>query len=81
MEFYTNIQVSGDHILVRSIDGEERKKYREYYEPSLYTLSNSDSDVPMRTYNDEKLTEIRPGSIRSTRSFVKDKKNVDIIIL
>ena len=77
MEFYTNIQVSGDHILIRSKDGEKPLKYREYFEPSLYTLSNTDSEVPYYTYNGEKLREIRPGSIRSTRSFLKDKRDVE----
>ena len=77
MEFYTNIQVSGDHILIRSIDGDKRRKYREYFEPSLYTLSHSDSDGPYYTYNGEKLKEIRPGSIRSTRSFIKESRDVE----
>ena len=77
MEFYTNIQVSGDHILVRSVKDGDRIKYREYFEPSLYTLSNTNSEVPYYSYNGEKLKEIRPGSIRSTRSFIKDTKNVE----
>tara|TARA_Y100001973_G_C5206944_1_gene342179 strand:- start:2991 stop:5516 length:2526 start_codon:yes stop_codon:yes gene_type:complete len=76
MEFYTNIQVSGDHILIRSVKDGKRKKYREYFEPSLYTLSKTQSEAPYYSYNGEPLTEIRPGSIRSTKSFVKENRNV-----
>ena len=38
MEFYTNIQVSGDNVLVRSIDGVRRLKYREEFFTTLYPL-------------------------------------------
>ena len=76
MEFYTNIQVSGDHILVRSVDGEKRKKYRDYFEPSLYAVSHVDNETTFKSYNNENLTEIKPGSIRNTRSFLKENKDI-----
>tara|TARA_Y100000593_G_scaffold90250_1_gene176246 strand:- start:876 stop:3401 length:2526 start_codon:yes stop_codon:yes gene_type:complete len=76
MKFYTNIEVSGDHILIRSVEDGKRKKYREYFEPSLYTLSNNSNDAPYYSYDGSPLTEIRPGSIRTTRGFIRDNRNV-----
>jgi DNA polymerase elongation subunit (family B) len=77
MEFYTNIQVSGDNVLVRSIDGEQRLKYREEFFPTLYTLSHkNDTENVMRSYNDEELKQISPGSIRDCRAFIKNNKGV-----
>ena len=40
MRFYTNIQYRNNDILVREIDGDDRLKYRDSFQPTLYLSHN-----------------------------------------
>ena len=69
MEFYTSAHVWGDKILVRGYDkGRQYQRKVDFY-PTLYVTSNKSSD--WKTLEGTYVDEIKPGSIKETKDFVK----------
>jgi DNA polymerase elongation subunit (family B) len=69
MEFYTSAHVWGDKILVRGYDkGRQYQRKVDFY-PTLYVTSNKTSD--WKTLEGTYVDEIKPGSIKETKDFVK----------
>ena len=72
MNFYTNIQTLGTNILVRSVEDEERIKYTDQYYPKLYIKNNDpNGKIDKKSITGLPLSEITPGNIRETRTFIE----------
>ena len=77
MNFYTNIQTLGTNILVRSVEDEERVKYTDQYYPKLYIKNNDpNGKIDKKSITGLPLSEITPGNIRETRTFIEQYKDV-----
>ena len=69
MEFYTSAHVWGDKILVRGYDkGRPYQRKVDFY-PTLYVASNKQSQF--KTLDGSYVDEIKPGTIKETKDFVK----------
>ena len=80
MRFYTNIQYRNNDILVREIDGDDRLKYRDSFQPTLYLSHNKKlklNEVDYKTPTGIRVAPIKPGSISDCRKFIERYKNVD----
>jgi DNA polymerase elongation subunit (family B) len=69
MEFYTNVQVAGDKILLRGYENGKPYQRRIDYLPTLYVNSKGKSN--WQTLDGMYVDEVQPGSIRETRDFLK----------
>ena len=69
MEFYTNVVQAGDKILVRGYEHGRPYQRRIDFYPTLYV--NSKSQSKWQTLDGTFVEEVKPGSIRDTREFVK----------
>jgi len=74
MRFYTNVQVSGDNILIREVVNGKRKKRKEQYNPTLYVPSSKKTQF--KTLNGDYVEPIKPGSMYETREWIKSYDNV-----
>jgi len=75
MEFYTSAHVWGDKILVRGYDkGRQYQRKVDFY-PTLFVASNKSSD--WKTLEGTYVDEIKPGSIKETKDFVKRYEDVE----
>jgi len=74
MNFYTNVAVFGSKILYRGVENGRRTRKKLDYFPTLYTPSNGKTN--MRTLFGEYLAEVKPGTIRECRDFVKQYEGV-----
>jgi DNA polymerase elongation subunit (family B) len=69
MEFYTSVHPVGDKILVRGYDkGRAYSRKLDFY-PTLYVTAKS--PTKWQTLDGLYVDEVKPGSIRDTREFVK----------
>jgi DNA polymerase elongation subunit (family B) len=75
MKFYTNIEQAGNRILVRGYENGERVQYRVNYNPSLFVLSNKQTDH--KSLDGRFLKEVRPGSINDCRQFINQYEGVE----
>ena len=74
MEFYTSVHPVGDKILVRGYDkGRPYNRKLEFY-PTLYVTAKSPTN--WQTLDGLYVDEVKPGSIRETREFVKRYEDV-----
>lgn len=75
MRFYTNVQLSGNNILVREVDENgKRQKYKVQYSPKLYTPTNNPSKF--KTLSGQNLEEMPFESIKDARDFIKQYEGV-----
>lgn len=74
MEFYTNVQVAGNKVLVRGYDNGRPYQRRLDYQPTLFVSSKKDSK--WKTLEGLPVDSVQPGSIRDSRDFVKKYKDV-----
>jgi DNA polymerase elongation subunit (family B) len=72
---YTNVQVFGSKILYRGIDNGRRVRHKIEYHPTLYVPSSKPTEF-MTIYG-EHVSEIRPGTIRECRDFIKQYEGVE----
>jgi len=72
--FYTNVQVYGSKILYRGVDNGRKVKHRIDYHPTLFVPSQK--PTPFKTIHDEYVAEVKPGTIRECRDFVKQYDDV-----
>lgn len=70
MEFYTSVHPMGDKMLVRGYDkGRAYQRKVDFY-PTLYVTSKKESSK-WRTLEGTVVDEVKPGTIKETRDFVK----------
>ena len=73
--FYTNVQVYGSKILYRGLRNGRKVLDRIDYHPTLFVASNK--PTKFKTVMGEYVSEIKPGTIRDCREFVKQYEDVD----
>jgi DNA polymerase elongation subunit (family B) len=75
MEFYTSVHPMGDKMLVRGYDkGRAYQRKVDFY-PTLYVTSKKESSK-WRTLEGTIVDEVKPGTIKETRDFVKRYEGV-----
>ena len=75
MRFYTNVQMVGDHFLVRGHENGKHFMTRERFNPTLFVPSNNTTKY--KTLNGEYVEEIQPGTVRDCRDFIKKYEGVE----
>ena len=77
MSFYTNVVCIGNHILFRGVSGDGRRfKDRVEYKPPLY-IPAKNNQGKFKTLDGQLMGEIRPGSIKECRDFIRKYKEVE----
>ena len=75
MRFYTNVQMVGDHFLVRGYENGKHFMTREKFYPTLFVPSKKKTKY--QTLTGDCVDEVQPGSIRECREFVKRYDGVE----
>lgn len=75
MEFYTNVRVWGDNVLYRGIRNGRKVQIKIPYKPSLYVPTQEASKY--KTLYNENLKRIKFDSIKKSKEFVKQYKDVE----
>ena len=75
MRFYTNVQMVGDHFLVRGYEDGRHFMTREKFNPTLFVPSKKTTKY--KTLDGEYVESINPGTVRECREFVKKYENVE----
>jgi len=75
MRFYTNVQMVGDHFLVRGYENGEHFMIREKFSPTLFVPSKKQTKY--QTLSGEYVEPIEPGSVRECRDFIKKYDGVE----
>jgi len=75
LRFYTNVQMVGDHFLVRGYENGNHFMTREKFYPTLFIPSNKKTKY--QTLNGEYVESVQPGTVRECREFVKKYENVE----
>ena len=75
MRFYTNVQMVGDHFLVRGYEDGKHFMTREKFNPTLFVPSQKKTKY--QTLNGEYVEAVQPGSIRDCREFIKRYDGVE----
>jgi DNA polymerase elongation subunit (family B) len=73
--FYTNVQMVGDHFLVRGYENGNHFMTREKFNPTLFVPANKKTKY--QTLSGEYVESVQPGSVRECREFVKKYENVE----
>jgi DNA polymerase elongation subunit (family B) len=74
MKFYTNVQMVGDHFLVRGYENGKHFMTREKFSPTLFVSSKKETKYT--TLQGEHVELIQPGSVRDCREFIKKYTDV-----
>ena len=69
MRFYTNVQMVGDHFLVRGYENGKHFMTREKFYPTLFVPSKKNTEY--QTLNGEYVEAVQPGTVRECREFIK----------
>ena len=69
MRFYTNVQMVGDHFLVRGYENGKHFMTREKFYPTLFIPSNKKTKY--KTLEGDYVESIQPGTVRECREFIK----------
>ena len=75
MRFYTNVQMVGDHFLVRGYENGRHFMTREKFNPTLFVPSNKKTKY--QTLTGDYVEPIQPGSVRDCREFIKKYEGVE----
>jgi DNA polymerase elongation subunit (family B) len=75
MNFYTNVQMVGDHFLVRGYENGRHFMTREKFSPTLFVPSKKPTKY--KTLNGEYVEAVQPGSVRDCREFFKTYTGVE----
>lgn len=73
--FYTNIQVSGDHILHRGYENGRRVNKKVKFQPTVYIEKNTNSDF--KTIDGKNVEPFNPGGIKDCKEFIENYNQVD----
>jgi len=75
MRFYTNVQMVGDHFLVRGYENGRHFAVREKFYPTLFVPSSKKTKY--KTLEGECVESVEPGSVRDCRDFIKKYEGVE----
>jgi len=75
MRFYTNVQMVGDHFLVRGYENGKHFATREKFYPTLFVPSNKQTKY--KTLEGEYVESVEPGTVRDCRDFIKKYEGVE----
>ena len=75
MRFYTNVQMVGDHFLVRGYENGRHFATREKFYPTLFVPSKKKTKY--KTLEGEHVESIEPGTVRDCRDFIKKYDGVE----
>jgi len=75
MRFYTNVQMVGDHFLVRGYENGKHFMTREKFSPTLFVPSKKNTEY--QTLNGEYVEAVQPGTVRECRDFIKKYDGVN----
>ena len=75
MKFYTNVQMVGDHFLVRGYENGQSFMTREKFYPTLFVPSKKKTKY--KTLNGDYVETVQPGSVRDCREFIKKYDGVE----
>lgn len=75
MRFYTNVQMVGDHFLIRGYENGRHFMTREKFYPTLFVPSKKNTQY--QTLNGEYVEAVQPGSVRDCREFIKKYDGVE----
>jgi len=75
MRFYTNVQMVGDHFLVRGYENGKHFMTREKFYPTLFVPSKKNTEY--QTLNGEYVEAVQPGTVRECREFIKKYNGVE----
>jgi DNA polymerase elongation subunit (family B) len=75
MRFYTNVQMVGDHFLVRGYEDGRHFMTREKFNPTLFVPSRKKTKY--QTLSGEYVESVQPGSVRDCREFIKKYEGVE----
>ena len=73
--FYTNVQIYGSKILYRGVENGRKVQLKLDYNPTLFIKSPKPTNFT--TISGEYVSEIKPGTIRDCRDFVKQYDGVE----
>ena len=73
--FYTNVQMVGDHFLIRGYENGKHFMTREKFYPTLFIPAKKTTKY--KTLQGEYVEPIQPGSVRDCREFFKRYENVE----
>jgi DNA polymerase elongation subunit (family B) len=75
MRFYTNVQLVGDHVLVRGYENGRNFMTREKFYPTLFVPSKKKTKY--KTLEGDYVETIKPGTVRECRDFIKRYDGVE----
>ena len=75
MNFYTNVQMVGDHFLVRGYENGKHFMTREKFYPTFFVKSNKKTEY--KTLDGEYVKDIQPGTVRECRDFIQKYDGVE----
>ena len=75
MRFYTNVQLVGDHVLVRGYENGRNFMTREKFYPTLFVPSKNKTKY--KTLEGNYVETIQPGTVRECRDFIKKYDGVE----
>ena len=75
MRFYTNVQMVGDHFLVRGYEDGKHFATREKFYPTLFVESKRKSKY--KTLDGLPVEPVEPGTVRDCREFIKKYNEVE----
>ena len=75
MRFYTNVQMVGDHFLVRGYENGKHFMTREKFYPTLFVPSKKNTQY--KTLNGEYVEAVQPGTVRECRDYIKKYDGVE----
>jgi len=75
MRFYTNVQMVGDHFLVRGYENGKHFATREKFYPTLFV--DSKRKTKYKTLDGLSVEPVEPGTVRECRDFMKNYNEVE----
>ena len=75
MRFYTNVQMVGNHFLVRGYENGQHFMTREKFYPTLFVEAKGKTKY--KTLEGDYVQSIEPGTVRDCREFIKRYDGVD----
>ena len=75
MRFYTNVQMVGDHFLVRGYEDGKHFATREKFYPTLFV--DSKRKTKYKTLDGLPVEPVEPGTVRDCREFIKRYNEVE----
>ena len=73
--FYTNVQMIGDHFLIRGYENGKHFITREKFSPTLFVSSKKETEY--KTLSGDYVEAIQPGSVKECRDFIKRYQGVE----